>query len=423
MQQPEPPPLQAHDMRWAEPTGNDPYLVGLFRDGTRPDEPVPRFTLADFYRMRALLAEEQRRYFQARNDLQARACGGGPGSSLQVVEEDYGNIRRYRLREVDGSERCAEFRRSEYQALTRGFDNRWFQRWADEQARQAFRAMPRQVPLAEDSARLFTFGAYRIEAITGPDGVSADELRQMAREVFDRARQMATSEDSWMVNIALPRDPLYHEPPPIEETIPVMTFRVTRTQPINLVRRTQERLFNGEVGHSEGVAIHELRSRDYQQKHVTERQQAEERAKALLLENLDDEQQQDLLTHGHFKVKSTLTQGAYYRIYTGASGNIHFHGSDDKFVKQLCATSIDFGIPVCDVMLVQKLMIECDEAGFLAVANDLTARVEEPYVRFGTPRVIQGHGGGGGGALGSDMFAAFRLVTVLVAVVALVATL
>jgi hypothetical protein len=246
--------------------------------------------------------------------------------------------------------------------------------------------------------RVFTFGSYHIEAITVPDNVSANELRAAAREAFEHARRMQPgTERTWMWNVALPgplAQPSLVEETICEETVRIVTFRVTRTEPWRAFRDPFD---------------------------VRVRDQAEERAKALLLENLDDEQQQDLLTQGHFKVKSTLTQGAYYRIYTGASGNIHFHGSDDKFVKQLCATSIDFGIPVCDVMLVQKIMIECDEAGFLAVANDLTARVEGPYVRFGTPRGIQGHGGGG--ALGSGMFAALQLVTVLVAVVALVATL
>lgn len=151
-----------------------------------------------------------------------------------------------------------------------------------------------------------------------------------------------------------------------------------------------------------------------------DQKQADKRATELLLENLNEEQRKDFLSFRHFRVKSTLYPGAYYLIKVGRQGNIYFHGTDGQ-VKQLCATSIDFGIPVCDVMLVQKLMIECDEAGFLAVANDLTARVEGPYVRFGTPRGIQGHGGGG--ALGSGMFAALQLVTVLVAVVALVATL
>lgn len=151
-----------------------------------------------------------------------------------------------------------------------------------------------------------------------------------------------------------------------------------------------------------------------------DQKQADKRATELLLENLNEEQRKDFLSFRHFRVKSTLYPGAYYQINVGRQGNIYFHGTDGQ-VKQLCATSIDFGIPVCDVMLVQKLMIECDEAGFLAVANDLTARVEGPYVRFGTLRAIQGHGGGG--ALGSGMFAALQLVTVLVAVVALVATL
>lgn len=151
-----------------------------------------------------------------------------------------------------------------------------------------------------------------------------------------------------------------------------------------------------------------------------DQKQADKRATELLLENLNEKQRKDFLSFRHFRVKSTLYPGAYYQIKVGRQGNIYFHGTDGQ-VKQLCATSIDFGIPVCDVMLVQKLMIECDEAGFLAVANDLTARVEGPYVRFGTPRGIQGHGGGG--ALASGMFAALQLVTVLVAVVALVATL
>ena len=156
------------------------------------------------------------------------------------------------------------------------------------------------------------------------------------------------------------------------------------------------------------------------EKQADDQKQADKRATELLLENLNEAQRKDFLSFRHFRLKSTLYPGAYYLIYVGRQGNIYFHGTDGQ-VKQLCATSIDFGIPVCDVMLVQKLMIECDEAGFLAVANDLTARVEEPYVRFGTPRGIQGHGGGG--ALGSGVFAALQLVTVLVAVVALVATL
>src|SRR5688572_16132526 len=146
----------------------------ISRDGPRPDEPIPRsaetvnqqvltaLDIAHLDRARDLLVEEQRRYvqeelrryLQVHNENQARAWGGGLGSNLEIREEDYGNIRRYQLREADGSERRVIYRRSDYDP------EHWrphahFIRWADESARLAFRAMP-------TNPRVFTFGSYHI---------------------------------------------------------------------------------------------------------------------------------------------------------------------------------------------------------------------------------------------------------------------
>lgn len=91
---------------------------------------------------------------------------------------------------------------------------------------------------------------------------------------------------------------------------------------------------------------------------------AKERAEALLLSCLDEEQKAELRAHDRFHV--TAPSGRRYCIKRGRAGNVS--ARDGNRIVRYCIHDY-VGLPDADTMLGQKLMLETDESGFLETAN------------------------------------------------------
>jgi hypothetical protein len=97
-----------------------------------------------------------------------------------------------------------------------------------------------------------------------------------------------------------------------------------------------------------------------------EQEEANERAKSLLLELLDAKQRQELETHRYFHVQ-TADGERTYRIDYGHSGNVKLI-EQGRPVASFCIHSYE-DMPDYDEMALQKLMLESDEQEFLRIAN------------------------------------------------------
>ena len=106
-------------------------------------------------------------------------------------------------------------------------------------------------------------------------------------------------------------------------------------------------------------AVYEARRRQW------ERAEADLRAEALLVANLDATQRKDFLSKGEFYLHIGDRR---YRIRRGWSGNVELLDKDGKVKHRYCAHPSEF-VPHCDNMLAQKLYLETNEEGFLRVAN------------------------------------------------------
>ncbi len=94
---------------------------------------------------------------------------------------------------------------------------------------------------------------------------------------------------------------------------------------------------------------------------------AEEKALQLLLENLTENQAEIFKVTGAIPIESP--SGRKYKINKGASRNIE--EIDEKGIRKahLCFHPCDYAIPVHDVMLAQKLMLEVCEEDARKIAN------------------------------------------------------
>lgn len=88
--------------------------------------------------------------------------------------------------------------------------------------------------------------------------------------------------------------------------------------------------------------------------------EAEDRAEALLLEHLDDEQKRDWLTHKEFSIKSSkgtlFTLDRMWAYHLGCRGG--------KYCIQPTKR-----VPVADAVLARMLLIQADEDRFYEIAN------------------------------------------------------
>ena len=93
--------------------------------------------------------------------------------------------------------------------------------------------------------------------------------------------------------------------------------------------------------------------------------EANQHARALLLSTLTDEQRHQYETESWFEVESRKFPGRRYRLHPVPSINIDIIQDGDR-ISRLCAGPR--GVPVADVQLTQKLMLEADEEAFLRIA-------------------------------------------------------
>ncbi|GAC1642855.1 MAG: hypothetical protein NVS4B2_32510 [Chloroflexota bacterium] len=103
--------------------------------------------------------------------------------------------------------------------------------------------------------------------------------------------------------------------------------------------------------------------------HLEPRKQkrAQKRARTLLLSNLHKQQRRTLKRKGHFDVISS--KGNVYRIATMLPYNVRLVGDAKPSRMFFCLEAEDPNLPVEDVLLAQKLMLENDEGEFLRLAN------------------------------------------------------
>lgn len=95
--------------------------------------------------------------------------------------------------------------------------------------------------------------------------------------------------------------------------------------------------------------------------------EAQERGLQLLKDNLTPEQRQSYEANRYFDVKGGES-GTTYRIHHGRQMNIEVLDEKGKRTSGLCALP-QGGLVAGDCMLAQKVALECDEAGFLKIAN------------------------------------------------------
>jgi hypothetical protein len=99
-----------------------------------------------------------------------------------------------------------------------------------------------------------------------------------------------------------------------------------------------------------------------------ERALAEERSSALLRELLEEHEYQQLLRHGYVDVASPSRATRVYRIPCFA-GRVRIY-EDGRPLAELCVQPV-VALPTNDVIVLHKLMIEANEQGYLARANQI----------------------------------------------------
>jgi len=95
---------------------------------------------------------------------------------------------------------------------------------------------------------------------------------------------------------------------------------------------------------------------------------AESRARALLYELLDEREYEQLMQHGYLEIASPNHKERTYRI-PGNAGRVRVYEHGEARV-DLCVQPV-VSLPASDVILVHKLMIQSNEEGYLAHANEV----------------------------------------------------
>jgi hypothetical protein len=110
---------------------------------------------------------------------------------------------------------------------------------------------------------------------------------------------------------------------------------------------------------------------------IQARHEAEYEAERLLMSNLSPEQRMDFMQHRHFDVISQ--SGKRFRIHQGRSQNIY--GLDQRVRGEVVSVHCivaERDIPICDQLLMQKLMLEYDEQRFMCEAVSRFYEEERP---------------------------------------------
>ncbi len=116
----------------------------------------------------------------------------------------------------------------------------------------------------------------------------------------------------------------------------------------------------------ERIRLEEV-ARQKREEEDRQRKIAEEKALQLLLENLEENQAEIFKRTGAIPV--VAKSGRKYSIRKGTSGNVDELNEKDAVWKRLCFHPADYNIPVYDVMLAQKLMLENCEEEARKIAN------------------------------------------------------
>ncbi len=139
-----------------------------------------------------------------------------------------------------------------------------------------------------------------------------------------------------------------------------------------IIVQQQRELTKEEIKRLEEQRLEQQRLAEVARKQAEEdakqRKIAEEKALQLLLENLEENQAEIFKKTGAIPV--VARSGRRYSIRKGTSGNVdELDGQTEKAKARLCFHPIDYSIPVYDVMLAQKLMLETSEDEARKIAN------------------------------------------------------
>jgi hypothetical protein len=139
---------------------------------------------------------------------------------------------------------------------------------------------------------------------------------------------------------------------PLHQLVQLCTLADIETEPDDPILRT------------EWLKMGELRGERRKYREV------QDRAKALLMLHLDEEQLKEFKKWHRFRVR---TDGFTYLIMYGVHGNVFriAEGEDEKVIPLInyCHCPQDEELPVYDQMLAQKILIELAPDNFFAVAN------------------------------------------------------
>ncbi len=140
----------------------------------------------------------------------------------------------------------------------------------------------------------------------------------------------------------------------------------------NVIIQQQRELTKEEIRHLEEQRLEQQRlaevARQQAEEEAKQRKLAEEKALQLLLENLEENQAEIFKKTGAIPV--VARSGRRYSIRKGTSGNVdELDGQTAKAKARLCFHPVDYSIPVYDVMLAQKLMLETSEEEARKIAN------------------------------------------------------
>ena len=109
---------------------------------------------------------------------------------------------------------------------------------------------------------------------------------------------------------------------------------------------------------------------------AAERTLAEERSNALLRDLLSEQEYQQLMRHGYLDVPSPSHEERVYRIPRNA-GRVRVYVGGRALV-ELCVQPV-VPLPANDVIVLHKLMIEGNEQGYLARANEIPLVLPPPF--------------------------------------------
>lgn len=107
------------------------------------------------------------------------------------------------------------------------------------------------------------------------------------------------------------------------------------------------------------------------EKEIAEREAAQQRALEFLHDNLNDEQRRQFKQNDYFTIRSQF--GHIYRINKYSQMNVEWISEHGQKQATLCVVPSK-PVPLGDQLLMQKIMLETNERGFLKVANVMHGR-------------------------------------------------